>query len=78
MTTCRPAAAYFDVASLLGEEYFTKPPPRKGFRVTVGSTTDGNITTWDVDQHTAECIGRMVRARADLRCGVVAYDEQPA
>ena len=62
----KPAAAYHEVALILGEEYFAKPPPRAGRRVEVTSYVDGYTTTWEVTFAQNELLMATCAGRKDL------------
>lgn len=49
-----PAQAYYEMASILGEQYFETFPPKEGMCVVVGGKADGVLTTWYMSGHQYE------------------------
>lgn len=76
MTEARPpAAAYAEVAEILGEEYFAAPPPEVGFTIEVVGV-DGKPTYWDMDEPTRQRLSiRLDRSRHQLRISA-PYDRR--
>lgn len=61
-----PAEAYYEVARILGDDWFLKPPPAQGVTVIIQGR-DHLLTEWAVDLETAVALKPKVLACPGLR-----------
>lgn len=72
---CRPAAAYFEMAELVGETYFLLPVPQRG-KVLVVAGLDNLPTEWHLTSAHGLEVSEKIRDHPHLR--LVASRRYPA
>lgn len=72
---CRPAAAYYEMAELVGDSYFLLPVPQRG-KVLIVQGTDGVTTEWHLTAAHALEVSEKIRDNPHLR--LVASRRYPA
>lgn len=65
VTPQAPAAAYFPMVEILGEDWFLRRQPERGVRLEVIGRDDRAITQWDMTAQEAQYV--VVKARSDPR-----------